>query len=47
VVAEFAEALEADRPPRTTAAEGLEAVRLADAIKLASAEGRRVDPSAL
>jgi predicted dehydrogenase len=41
-VADFLEAVESGRAPRTTAAEGLAALRLAQAIKDSSAQGRKL-----
>jgi predicted dehydrogenase len=42
VARDFAEAVQAGRAPRTTCREGLEAVRVADAVKRSAADGRRI-----
>ena len=43
VASDFAEALQLGRAPRTTCREGLEAIRVADAVKRSAAEGRRIE----
>ncbi|MHB1244619.1 MAG: Gfo/Idh/MocA family oxidoreductase, partial [Gaiellaceae bacterium] len=42
VVRDFVDAVESGGAPRTPCPDGVEAVRLADAIKRSAAEGRRI-----